>query len=1014
MPLRGGESVGQAYVRIYADGSEVPDDIRRSIEEAEPSVREAGKEHGRTYGEEFDKESRKTFKTQFGDTKKSMFHDLNEGLTESIAKIELGKRFFGGPEWKKFLRRLDDEFGDAGKLAGRRLEAEFRDSADLSSITERMRQVGKDVRRAQADIIASLHDDAIAENVAFNARLRAQKKEEDLAFRSSVRDNQAAIVQFRNNMRRLSAEIAKLDKGGSAFGHRRLEQMVNDLRNLAPHLNATPHQLDLFNDRLAVMHRRLDEISPRIAAFDRHIVRLGDHMGRLFGKGSRNDFLNFFGSFVQMLTQAPRLITALISPFVKLGRSMSEAFTDAGGGARGTLAAFVKGLTGVAGVAAQAGAAVVAFAVFIGFLGIVLGPVVAILSGLVGILLALASSLIFAASSLAAFFPLVVPLAAIIAGVVGAVMDLNGAVGALGKTMNDISDKSLRLWENFKSGVGDSKGLGLVLDEVNRALSRMDPLVEAAIKGFNRFAGQIAEEMQGGAFDKFIDRFTRFLPHAMADLGTIFGNVFGGLTGLLRGAVPSANRLLDWLVKITDQFDKWANSKKGQREIKDFLDRAADSAESVGDFLEGAWHWLTKLVDRSKGEGDTLWERIGGQFQEWADWIDKHPDAFKQWMKDADDLAGSIGDVVDGLNELIDTLDSPRNRSWGNNLVSGLGTAFSALAHLIDFVNSVASKIWWVVGGEWVGDLFRGITDALNSGGNSGFWTAISQWGDGVQSRLSQLGQDIWFVIGGRWVGDLVRGIGAGLEAAGGAIASAVQNAISGLGRAFSGGGGGLLMIRPQFDGSAIIRGIARLPGMIARGLDTAVGAFRGLAGRAAAAAGDIAGRLLARFSPIPGRVAGVVDQTISRFGNVAERIARTIGDIWGQIASRFTEIPGHVATVIDAIVRAFAGLAGRILAMIGPIVIHPTIGSITGGGGAAKHPPASDTPPPPPPGTHGRTSLTGDPALRLVTATGPTTLTSGTAGKIVDASGWQIVTPSENPRTVATEVVNELIARAV
>lgn len=1006
MPLRGGESVGQAYVRIYADGSEVPDDIRRSIEEAEPSVREAGKEHGRTYADEFDKESKKTFKTQFGDTKKSMFHDLNEGLTESLAKIELSKRFFDGPEWKKFLRRLDDEFGDAGRLAGSRLEAEFRDSTDLSSVADRMRRVGVDIRRAQADILGALYDDAAREDKAFNARIKQQQQEKDLVFRNSVRDNKAAIIQFRNNVREVAAEIEKLTKGESRFKHSQLDDMVQSLKRLAPNLALSDHQIGLFNDRLSVMHRHLDEVNPRIAQFDRTIIRLGDRMGKVFGKGSRNDFLNFFGSAVRMLTQAPRLLTAPFTALTRIGRTMSEAFTEAGGGMSGFFAAALKGVTGLAGALASAVAAGGAFLIFIGVLGVVVGPVVAIISGLVGIVVALASSLVFAAASLASFLPLLIPVAAIVGGIVAAVMDLKDAGGQLGQTLDSISDKASGLWDRFKTGVGDSKGLQSVLEEVNQALGRMDPLVDAATKGFNRFADQLAQEMQGGAFDRFTDRFTRFLPHAMKDLGTIAGNVLGGLAGVLEGLIPSANRLLDWLIKITDRFDKWANSAKGQKDIQDFMDKAADSAESFGDFLEGAWHWLTKLVDKSKGEGDTLWERIGGKFQKWADWIDDHPDAFKQWMKDADDLAGSISDCVDGLNDLIDTLDSPKNRQIGNDLLSGLGTAFSALSSLINFVNTVASDIWWVVGGEWVGDLFRGIGDALNSGANSDWWTALQNWGDGVKERVKQLGSDIGWVLGGGWVEGLVGAIGTAGSAVGGAIADAFSSV-------FGGGGNDSLMIRPNFDPSAILRGLERLPGMIGRGLDSAVGAFRGLAGRMASTAGDIAGRVLARFNGLVGGVQTVANQVVARFGNLAERIGRTIGDVWGQIASRFTSILGGVVTVVDGIVNAFRGLAGRILAMIGPIVIHPTIGSIIHGGSGTKAgtniPPADDN------SVSGNANpLAGDSAVTMLSPTGPGALAGATGGKVVDASGWQIVTPSEDPRIVATEVVNELIARAV
>ena len=983
MPLRGGESVGRAYVRIYADGAEVPDDIRRMLEDAEPSVREAGKDHGRTYGEEFDKESRKTFKTKFGDTKKSMFHDLNEGLTDSISKIELSRRFFDGPEWKKFLRRLDDEFGDAGKLAGRRLEAEFRDSADLSNLSARMRQVGRDVRAAQADIIAALHEDAIRENRAFDARISAMNKERDIAFRESVRDNKAAIIQFRNNMREISAEIDKMEKGKSSFTHSRLNEMVADLRRLAPSLDLSQHQIGLFGDRLDVMHRKLGDVNPRLAVFNGHIDRTGTFMGRLFGKGSRNDFFNIFGSFVESLVRAPlRLLTGFAEGITKIGRSMADSFTGGGGGLRGTFDALMSGLAGVGAVGLKAGAAIAGFAAFLGLLSIVIGPVVAILSGLVGILLALSSSLIYAAASVAAFAPLVVPLGAIIAGVAAAVIDLKDAGGALGDTLTSIKDRASGLWERFKSGVGDSEGLHRVLKEVNRALGGMEPLVDAATRGFNRFANEIAEEMSGGAFDKFTDRFARFLPHAMKDLGTIMGNTFGGFAGLLRGAIPSANRLLDWLVDITDRFDKWANSKEGQKQIKKFLDDAADSAESVGDGIQGAWHWLTKLISKSKDEGDNLWERIGGKFQEWADWIDAHPDAFENWMKDADELATSIGDVVDGLNHIVDVLDSSQNRGLGNSFIGFIGTGLDALATSIS---------WLEIANFYISE-------------------SLSVIGQG----FAALGKSVWYVLGGQWVGDLFHGMEVAIEGAGGFIAGIftdLWDQITGAFSAMGSGGGGAMAIRPTLDLTGIANAITRLPGMVGPGIQGVVNRFQGLAGRVANAVGNVAGRVLERFSGIPARVQEVASQAVARWGNLAERINRGIGDLWRAISSRFTDIPGQVAGVVDDIVAAFRGLAGRILAMIGPIVIHPTIGSITGGGGGASGVK---------PGYGGDNtnskSVAGDPAARMISSVsrGVAGVASAVAGRTIDASGWTVVTPSEDPRIVATEVLNELVAKAV
>lgn len=964
MPLRGGESVGSAYVRIYADGSEVPGDIRRALEDSEPSVREAGRDHGRTYGEEFDAQVRKSFKTNFGDTKKSMFHDLNEGLTDSLARIELSKRFFdNGPEWKEFLRRMEDEFGKAGRLAARSIEAEFRDSGDLEGITARMRRVGQDVRKAQLEILNSLHAEALRMNKAFNSRVREEAQQ-------VTRSNRQALIQFRNSMREISQEVIKLEKGTSKLSHSMLSQMVNDLRKLAPSLDATPHQIDLFNDRLNVLHKRLIVVNPRIAEFDRGVQRLGHNMGRFFGKGSRNDFLNFFGSVVAMGTQIPRLLTPILTGITNVSRGLKDAFS--GGGAGGLFTGLQAAFVGVGSAALKAGAALGGFLIVMVAIAAIVGPITSALSGLLGILVALGSTLVYAVGAAGALLPLIVPIAGIIGGIVAAVMGLKDAGGALGRQMDHIKEQAKGLWSEFKEGITQSKGLGTVLNETSRILATLDPLFDAVIRGFNRFSTAIGDEMAGGNIDKFINRFTRFLPSAMKRLGEIFANTFGGIGGVLRGSIPAANILLDNLVNITDRFDEWANSKEGQRQIKQFLEDAVESADALGGFIEDAWNFFKKLIKEGKDSGDTIWTNMGDAFADATTFFEENPTALQDWFEHAENTATQIGEIIDAVIELADTLDSESSRVEQMYLFKGLTLAVETIAGQFLLLNDIAR-----VTGEIVGIIALG---------------------------FETMGKIAWYIIGGKWVGALFDGIEAAVKGAGDVLSGIFKDLFGG------GKGGGAMAITPKLDLSGISGAIAKLPGMISRAVTSIVRGFQGLAGRIAGAAGDIVGRIMTKVSPIPGRVATTVVQLIAKFGNVAERIARALGDVWGQISDKFTSIPGKVATEVGNIVAQFVGLAGKILRTVGDIVIRPRVvmPHIPGtGGGAVKHDPNV------PDSESLDRSLSTDPAMRMTVGSADVSLAAG-SGKVVSADNWTIVTPSLNPRIVATEVLNELVARAV
>lgn len=1061
MPLRG-ESVGSAYVRIYADGSDVPDGIRDALNDAEPSVREAGKKHGETYGEEFDKSVKGSYKKHFETTKGEMFGDLNEELTDSLAKLKLADNFFKSKEWKTFLDRLDNEFGAAGRLAGKKLEEQFRDGANLDRLADEMSKIGPKVRAAQRELLMDLHADALAMNRDYDRAIKARADswremldeayhdnkafdrewskmiaDQDKKYELHIKnlrdlDNQRledltrshsealrmnkiwdkqqseSINTFRRSLEELTKSVDKFEKGERGVSHSRLTQMIRNLKALAPSLHLGEVEMSRMNRTLAESDRRLREVNPRLDAFDHSIRRVGDRIGKLFGKGSRNDFLNFFGSVVGSITQLPRLLTKPLGLLSNLGQSMSKAFSDSGGGASGFLAALATGGIGVASALGKAAIAGASFVAFIGGLSLIIGPIVAIISGLVGILAALSSSLIFAAASLASFFPLLIPLAALFAGITAAVIGLKDATGPLGRQLSFIGDQAKDLWRNFKDGVTNSVGLGRVLNEVSRSLSQMEPLFDAAVKGFNRFADAVADEMAGGAFDQFTNRFARFLPHAMKDLGEIAANALGGIAGLLRGSVPAANRLLDWLTKITDQFDNWANSREGQREIKRFLDRAGDSAKSFGDFLEGAWDWLTKLINKSKGEGDTLWERIGGKFQEWADYIEAHPDAFEKWMKDADNLATSLGRIADALTRVIDALDTAENRDAG-----------------IMFLNALADVLTFTAGAtsSFQNDFIIPAKDGLISFGSWLGWF------------FSTLGKGVWYVIGGQWVDDLMHGIGDGISAAGkwiGKQFSRLWGSISNLGRPGGGGGGMNLQI---IDTSAITKQVQRalsalgdLPAGVRRIAGRIGDAFDGVPNRVRNALNGIPGIANTIWNRLPTQVQQAVTGLISRFQRIQAQFGTIASNAVSTAGRWFSGIPDLLNGIPGRIVALFQGLGGRIVAAIGNIDIWPDIhwpsppgwlSKVTASGGVFAGAQARII------GEAGPEAVVPlnrplhmvDPAVRWLSAIaqgkgGAESATGTGVGKMIDASGWTVVTPSEDPHIVAVEVLNELAAK--
>lgn len=1063
MALRGGESVGRAYVRIYATGDEVPGDIRRIMEEAEPSVAEGGREHGRVYEDEFDKEARKTFKTKFGKTKKEMFHDLNHDLASAVRDLDLARAYFDGPEWKKFLNKLDAEFGAAGRLAGKNLEKEFRDSADLDQLADRMRHVGVDVRRAQEQIVSAMYNDAYRMNREFNDNLQRIEKERLTTARKVEQDSLRGVTLFRNRFKDIVEQIDRLEAGERGVGRGPLIRMLGQLKDMAPSIAASDHELVRWVHHIDDQNRRLREATPLMSKMIHGWDNISDRMGRLFGRGSRNDFLNFFGNMVRGIVSVVNIIPRAIQFLQRFGAGIREAFVAGGGGLSGTFDAFVKGVTSLGGALLAAAAAGVIFVAFIGFLGVVLGPVVALLSTFVGLLLAMASSAIFAAiGAIAGFGPLLLGAGGAVAGVIALVQAIKNASDAsprLKAAISGVRDEASGLWKLFQDkALTDLPG---VLDQTKHALEGAKPLVDGMAEGFRRMLNEVADGIDSPAMNKFFERFGRFLPHTMDRLGKMISDVFGGLGGILRAAIPSANHLSRNLVDILDSFNKWANSGKGQQQIKDFLDRAGDSASAVADFLEGAWNWLKKLIDKSESTGDDLWTRLGGKFQEWADWIDKHPDAFQQWMDDSAELAGNISDVVDGLNELIDTLDTPKNRKTGGDLLSGLGWFLAHLGDLITIADSgivtafalinkdkilailepvwegikeVGKAAWYIIGGAWVGDLFHGIADAFNAGKDwveehvGGFFSSLAHIGGPGASGGGMIGLNLINT------GAITRQMTRALDALG-KLPGAVRDIANRAGEAMSGLAGRLAgpartaanKVSNAFESvPGRVRSIlSGLQGIASRSVSAVAGAYRSIDTRIRGYFASIPGQVQSILSRLQGIASRTATQVVNGFSGLGAKLRPLFSGAADAGANALHNIVDQVSGIPGEIVGFFTGLGGRISAAIGSIHINwpdppgwlnkfTATGGIFAGAQAriiGEAGPEAVVP-------LDRPLSQVDPSVRWLSALaqGKTELPGGAGGhnKLVSADGWTIVTPSENPRIVATEVLNELVARVV
>src|SRR5689334_6285389 len=159
MPI-GGENIGNAYVRIIAEGGDFDESIRKMFDDNEKEFDEGGRRGSQAYSKAWEREMEKQPNQE----------RLRRGLRDALAKGDfLEQSFFRSNNWRNFRKGLENEFGDAGRLAGHRMEQELRRSGVegiegmLNGLNARIIDAQKELYR-ESQKMSRLHADAIIED----------------------------------------------------------------------------------------------------------------------------------------------------------------------------------------------------------------------------------------------------------------------------------------------------------------------------------------------------------------------------------------------------------------------------------------------------------------------------------------------------------------------------------------------------------------------------------------------------------------------------------------------------------------------------------------------------------------------------------------------------------------------------------------------------------------------------------------------------------------------------------
>lgn len=1006
MPLRG-ENVGQAYVRIYADGSDLPDGIRDAMKGADGEISAAGKRHGEAYTEEFNKRS----------SQKDLGKGIRNALEKSIAKADVTNAFFNSREWERFVKTTRRRFGEAGEIAATEMRNEFTRRGDVSGLEKAMERIHERVYRATSRIqreeqaqrlrdllnmltearqmnkafdrqrlqdlknmLTEAHDmndafdrrrlkalkDMLAEayqlDKAYNQRQQTLLAEAYRMNREFDNRRKKSIEDLRLSYQDLLGDLKRIQKGerGLNITHKDLVRRLGEINDGMGNLNVLT---DVQRKEFADLRKQIDNTTPSLTRMTHTIDRVADRSGRLFGRGSRNNFLNFLGSAVRGGVALLNILPRMASGITGLARTAGAAFTAAGGGFAGLMA----GLVALGPALGAATASMAAFALALPVVLALLGVFATLLTAVVGVLIALAGSVIAAAIAGVIALGGALGIAAAGAGILAA------GILAMSDAQKEMVKNATRpLVEALKDlGREASKGLfGNIEQQAKRLrpiIAGFEPLFYKVGRAFSRVGDSIIESMRSPEFDRFRKQMEVFIPNAVRTLGETMNNVFGGLGGFFLAARPFIRQFLNNLEDVTQNFSDWANSKKGRDEIRDFLEKAADSAEDVGDFILAIVDNFATLMDLGGQEtGDSLFESMTNNIKEFTQYLKENPDAVKDFFEDAEDIAQDFGDIAVAVGDLIGELDE----LMGHPIVSG----------------GLDALMWTL---ERIEDLFTGIELAV-----AGFNAALS--GPGAGSV-------------GKFVGSMgpLLSLPKKIQVAFKVLPAFVRSIFTLLGNAATKGA------------TAVTKPFARVAATIMKHIDDLPGRVRSLLGR------------------LPGIASTAANQVVRGFAGIAGRIMGHVTELPGRVRDLFHRVIGYVQGVPDRIVGFFSGLAGRILRAIGTIDIGslirmPNLSSIPDMVGKPGYRP----------GIPGAAAgmITNAPKLRWVGEDGPEAIVplardlsrvdpsvrwlsaiaqgkgmaeGGMSGKSVDASNWTIVSNAKDPEVVAQEVVNRLFAQS-
>lgn len=632
--------------------------------------------------------------------------------------------------------------------------------------------------------------------------------------------------------------------------------------------NETRVSLGFANDHEVTMRRWSNSIDRTTILLNRH----SEATGRMFGAGSRSEFLNFFGRLIGHMSALPALAVQGFGRMAAFGADLVEQFhdlRDASGGSFENVGQLSGALLKMGGrLVAFVLPAVAAFVIGIGAMTVLMPALLSLIGSLLGALVAVAGAItIGVIGALLALAPLVIAVAAGLGGVVLGMTGVDETSRKLRKTLKPLQDAFARIKREISRGF-----ISELAPQIAGLTRAMNISLLPMMKNMMVAVGEIAREL-GLVFNSeqlrpFIDAFNISLPKIFARLGIAAGRFAAGLVAFFKPILPYAERLAAKLQEAAQTFLDWATSAEGQNSIADFMERAWSMAGKLWGIIKniGSIIWSVFNAGSEGPGGDFLgWlERVTGQF---ADFL-KTPEgqtAVHDFFEDVKNVMISIRDIFGVISTKMSEMDwdqAAEDVQTVLDVITSIVTVFGATWTFIAGVVSVMRTTWdeeWADMEErWksITDFFNGlpaavtapllalptliiipfsmawesVTGFLSRLDITGFIARLPQQAAQALARLPAV-MAAPFTLGSATVfallGTLIANVGSFIGRIPGIIGSGLTSVVARFAQPFQNAAatvrGWLLSI-----GLNVLMGILAIPGIVSRGLAGLAGAFVG------------------------------------------------------------------------------------------------------------------------------------------------------------------------------------------